>query len=403
MGRIYFDHAATTPLDPEVFRVMEAFLREDFGNPSSTHSRGRDVRSALDQARNDVAGTIGADPREIIFTSGGTEGANAVLKGVAWVQRAGRNHLVVSSVEHSCVLESAEWLSKNGFQVTYVPVDAEGRVDPSDVASAIRRETFLVSCTAANHEVGTLQPIREIAKTAREKGALFHTDAVQAYGKVPLHVEDGFDYLTASAHKFYGPKGAGFLYQRKDAPLVPLLHGGVQERGRRAGTENVPAIVGMSEAAVRAAAWMKDDVPRLEELVTVLVEGLKRRLPDLVVNGPYDNNQAMLFDRGSSDSPLPPRRAPGIVNIRIPGFKGDDLAHALDTKGFAVSAGPACSSGGGASSRTLTAMGRDKKAAREGLRISFGRLNTEAEARQLVEVLPLVVERLRMLSPFLGD
>jgi cysteine desulfurase len=271
------------------------------------------------------------------------------------------------------------------------------------VAKAVRSDTFLVSCTAANHEVGTLQPIREIARVAHEKGALFHTDAVQAFGKVPLHVDDGFDYLTASAHKFYGPKGAGFVYQRKDAPLVPLLHGGGQERWRRGGTENVPAIVGMSEAAVRAVSWMADEAPGLEDLVTILVEGLRKRLPDLVVNGPYDNAQGALFDRGAAEASWTPRRLPGLINIGVPGVEGDNLAHSLDTKGFAVSTGPACSTGVGGPSKTLAAMGRDKKAAREGLRISLGRSNTEVEVRQLVEVLPLVVERLRMLSPLLGD
>jgi cysteine desulfurase len=247
---IYLDHAASTPLDERVLESMLPFLKDNFGNASSVHAYGRETRNAVEDARQKVANTLGADPKEIVFTSGATESVNTAQKGAAWAHRSKGSHIILSAVEHSCVLSSAEWLLKNGFQVTQVPVNAEGIVDVKEVEKAIRKETILISIMGANNEVGAIQPFRAIGRMARERGILYHMDAVQAYGKVPLDLKnDCVDLLSVSGHKIYGPKGSGFLYQRKGVELVPLIQGGGQERDRRGGTENVAGIVGLGEAA----------------------------------------------------------------------------------------------------------------------------------------------------------
>lgn len=385
---IYFDHAATTPLDEKVLEAMLPYLKEDFGNPSSVHGPGRDARDAVERAREKIADTLNADDREIVFTSGGTEGANAILKGVAWTFQGKARHIILSAVEHHCVLDCCDWLTNHGFSVTEVPVNSEGWVDPKDVEKAVRKgETGLISIMAANNEVGTLEPIHEIGRMARERGILFHTDAVQAYGKIPLDVQkDPVDFLTASGHKIYGPKGTGFVYVRKGVEMVPLIHGGGQERDRRGGTENVAGIVGLGEAA-RKICGESFQRARLLVMTDVFLEDLRKHFPDVRVNGPEK----------------PEQRVPGILNITFPGMEGDNLVHSLDSKGFAVSSGAACAAGSPPPSHVLLAMGRNPKEAKQGLRFSFGHTNTGEQVKQLVQELPSVIGNLKMMSSFLDD
>ncbi|HET9870842.1 MAG TPA: cysteine desulfurase family protein, partial [bacterium] len=388
MSKVYLDHAATTPLDPEVLEAMLPYLKEEFGNPSSVHAWGREARAALERSREKIAFTLNADLKEIVFTSGGTESVNAVHKGVAWASPGKARHFIVSAVEHSCVAETAEWLTNQGYPVTTVGCDAQGWVDPEAVRRAIRPgETRLVSVMAANNEVGTLQSVREIGRLCREQGVLFHTDAVQAYGKVPLDVQKDFiDFLSVSGHKIYGPKGSGFLYQRRGLDLVPLIHGGGQERDRRGGTENVAALVGLGEAAWRICNDTAER-DRLRALTGLFLEELGKSLPAFRLNGP---------DR-------PERRLPGLVNITLPGMEGETLVHSLDAKGFAASSGPACSAGAAPPSRVLTAMGRSPKEAKQGLRLSFGRSTGEAQVKLLAGALPGIVEQLSRMASFLDE
>ncbi len=385
---IYFDHAATTPLDEKVLEAMMPYLRENFGNPSSVHAPGREGRKALERAREEIADTLNADPREIVFTSGGTESVNAVHKGAAWAFHGKYRHMIISSIEHACVLECCEWLTNHGFSVTEIPVDSEGRVDPQDVKKAVRPgETGLISLMAANNETGALQPFREVGAMARELGILFHTDAVQAYGKVPLDVQrDHLDFLSVSAHKIYGPKGAGFFYQRKGVELVPLIHGGGQERDRRGGTENVAGIVGMGEAAKKIHGEANEH-GRLRAMADLFLEELRKLFPDVRVNGPPKSDQ----------------RVPGLLNITLPGIEGENLVHSLDAAGFAASSGAACAAGSAPPSRVLLAMGRSPKEAKQGLRFSFGRSNTGEQVQQLAQALPGIVGNLKMMSSFLDD
>jgi cysteine desulfurase len=383
---IYLDHAASTPLDEKILEAMLPFMKEDFGNPSSVHAKGRDARAALERAREKVAETLNADPKEIVFTSGGTESVNTVLKGAAFAHRSKGTHFILSSIEHHCVLECGHWLSQTGFQVTYVPVDGGGRVDPKEVEKVVRKETALISIMAANNEVGTIQPFGEIGKMARDRGILFHVDAVQGYGKLSMDAQrDHIDFLSVSAHKIYGPKGAGFFYQRKGVELTPLIHGGGQERDRRGGTENVAGLVGLGEAAQAICAG-KAEHARLQSLSDFFLEGLKKKFPQARLNGPQG-----------------PGRLPGLLNITFPGIDGENLVHSLDSKGFAASAGAACAAGSAPPSHVLLAMGRSPKEAKEGLRLSFGRSNTLEQVKQLLETLSSVVQGLQMMSSFLDE
>ncbi|HVM32865.1 MAG TPA: cysteine desulfurase family protein [bacterium] len=388
MPKIYLDHAASTPLDEKVLEAMLPYLKEEFGNPSSVHAYGREARAAIERAREKVAFTLNADLKEIVFTSGGTESVNAVHKGVAYASHGRARHFVVSAVEHSCVLESADWLTNQGFPVSVVGCDAQGWVDPQEVQKAIRPgETRMVSIMAANNEVGTIQPVREIGKMCREQGILFHTDAVQAYGKIPLDVQkDYIDFLSVAGHKIYGPKGSGFFYHRKGLDLVPLIHGGGQEKDRRGGTENVAGIVGLAEAA-----WMvcndQGEHGRLRALSGLFLEELAKSLPNFILNGP---------DR-------PERRLPGLLNITLPGLEGETLVHSLDAKGFAASSGAACAAGSAPPSHVLVAMGRSPKEAKQGLRLSFGRSTGETQVKLLVNVLPEIVGQLKKMASFLED
>jgi cysteine desulfurase len=385
---IYFDHAATTPLDERVLEAMMPYLKEEYGNPSSVHALGREARNALEGAREKIANTLNADPKEIVFTSGGTESVNTVHKGAAFAFHGKFRHIIVSAVEHHCVQECVEWLTNQGFSVSEAPVNSEGWVDPKEVQKLIRPgETGLISIMAANNEVGTLEPFPEIGKMCREQGILFHTDAVQAYGKIPIDVQrDHIDFLSVSGHKIYGPKGTGFVYQRRGLELVPLIHGGGQERDRRGGTENVAGLVGLGEAAKRICSE-DTERNRMRVMVDIFVDELKRVFPDAKVNGPQK----------------PDQRLPGIVNITLPGLEGETLVHSLDAKGFAVSSGAACAAGSAPPSHVLIAMGRSPKEAKQGLRLSFGHSNTGEQVRKLIEVLPALTQGLQMISSFLED
>ena len=386
MRRVYLDNAATTPMRQEAMEEMVAVYRDCFGNSASVHSFGREARRCLERARTEVAGALGADPEEILFTSGGTESDNLAIKGVAWALRERGRHIVTSAVEHHAVLHCCEALEKEGFEVTYLPVDRHGRVDPGDVERALRKDTILLSVMLANNETGVIQPLEEISKMARERDIPVHTDAVQALGKVPVDVRKlGVDLLSISGHKFHGPKGVGALYVRRGTKLSPIFHGGGHERGLRPGTVNVPSIAAMARALSLAVAEMEEIAAKLSFLREKLYRGVVERIEDVRVNGP------------SPGEPVP--CLPNILNLSFLGAEGEALLMALDMEGIAVSTGSACSSGDVEPSHVLLAMGVPPEVARCGIRFSLGRHNTEEEIEQVVEVLPRLVERIRSISP----
>lgn len=377
--RIYLDHAATTPLDPEAFEAMLPFLKESYGNPSSVYRRGREARRALDEARDAVAALIGArSSREIVFTGGGSEADNFAIKGVAFANRDRGRHIVTTAIEHHAVLDAARFLESHGFDVTYVQPDAHGIVSPEAVGEAVRDDTILISVMHANNEVGTLQPIREIAAMARERGIVFHTDAVQTVGQIPVSVEElGCDLLSLAAHKFYGPKGVGALYVRRQTPIVPLIHGGGQEQERRAGTENVAGIVGMAKALERAVAGQKERGERIQALRDRMEQGLLAAIPGTRLNG------------------HPQRRLPGHLNLSFKGIEGESLLLNLDMRGIEASSGSACTSGSIDASHVLLAMGLDRVTALGSIRFTLGKGNTDDEIDRVLEILPPLVEKLR--------
>ena len=380
--KIYMDYAATTPVRPEVVEAMLPYFTERYGNPSSIHSFGQDARVAVEEARAKVASLVGARPEEIVFTSGGTESDNFAIRGVAYALREKGDHIVTSSVEQHAVLETCKSLEREGFKVTYLPVDRYGMVDPEDVRKAITERTILVSVMHANNEVGTIQPIEEISKIAHERGAYFHTDAVQTVGHIRVDVEElGVDLLSTSAHKLYGPKGVGALYIRKGTRIAPFVHGGEQERGRRAGTENVPGIVGFGRAAELARLEYEDEARRLSELRDKLIEGLRERIDYIHVNG------------------HPTRGLPGNVHITVEFVEGESMLLNLDLEGIAASTGSACSSGSLEPSHVLLAMGLSHELAHGSLRFTMGRWTTEEDVERVLDVLPEVVARLRAMSP----
>ena len=380
---IYLDYNATTPCDPRVVEAMLPFFREHFGNPSSLHRFGQEARQAVEKARSVIARSIGARDEEIVFTSGGTESNNLAIRGVAQALRKKGNHLVTSSIEHHAVLNVFRALEKEGFAVTYLPVDREGLVHPEDLRKALRPETILVSIMHANNETGVIEPIEELSRIVREHGAVFHTDAVQTVGKVPIQVDDlGVDLLSASAHKFYGPKGVGFLYIRKGTRLVPQILGGHHERGRRAGTENVPGIVGMAKALEVAQDEMHEEARRVGTLRDRLEEELQARIPDIVV-----------VSRG----------APRLYNtslVLVEYVEGESLLLNLDFEGICVSSGSACTSSSLEPSHVLLACGYPHALAHGSIRFSLGKWTTEEEISRVVSVFPGIVEKLRAISPF---
>ncbi|MDI9485430.1 MAG: cysteine desulfurase NifS [Bacillota bacterium] len=381
MNQIYMDHAATTPVRPEVLEAMLPFFGSEYGNPSSVYGWGRRARQALDQARDKVSEILGAEASEIIFTSGGSEGANLAIKGAAWAYQKKGRHIVTSAVEHHAVLDSVLWLKKQGFEVTIVPVDEEGMVSPAEVEKALRPDTTLVTIMHANNEVGTIQPIREISEIVRNHGALFHTDAVQTAGVLDIDVKElGVDMLSLSAHKLYGPKGVGALYVRKGVRLDPLIHGGAQEKRRRAGTENTAGIVGLAKALELAHVDREEENARLIRLRDRLLEGLQK-IPHTKVNGSLV------------------QRLPNNVNVCFQYIEGESMLLNLDLRGIAASSGSACTSGSLDPSHVLLAMGLSHEIAHGSLRLTLGRDNTESDIDFVLQEIPVIVERLRAMSP----
>jgi cysteine desulfurase len=370
LDSIYVDHAATTPMDLRVLEAMSSFFTFHFGNPSSTHKVGTAAREAIEKARLQIAGLINAAPEEVYFTSGGTEADNLALKGYALGNCAKGRHIVVSSIEHHAVLHSAESLRKVGFEVSILGVDALGRVDPQDVKRAVREDTILISVMHANNEVGTIQDVRRIGRIAKEAGAVLHTDAVQTAGSIPIDVNElEVDMLSLSAHKFYGPKGVGALYVRKGVRIIPLLDGGVQEHGLRAGTENVPAVVGMGVAAQLAQKEMASRFTHMTKLRDLLIEAVVHLDQDITLNGHRHE------------------RLPGNVSICLSKIRNRESLQALNSKGICASSGSACTSDALKPSHVLTAIGIPPDKAMSVLRFTFGKDNTETEVERIVEEL----------------
>ena len=378
---IYADHAATTALRPAALEAMLPLMTEGWGNPSSLYAFGQRAGEALEQARGQVAAALNARPEEIFFTSGGTESDNWALRGAAEARRKKGRHLITSAVEHHAVLHTAQYLERQGWEVTCLPVDGYGMVSADDLRAALRPDTALVSVMLANNEVGTIQPIRELAAAAHEEGALFHTDAVQAVGHIPVDVAElGVDLLSLSGHKFGGPRGVGALYIRKGTPITPLIHGGGQEKGRRSGTENVAGVVGMAAALTQAAAELDREVPRLTALRDALLEGLSA-IPSSRITG------------------HPTRRLPGTASVIFECIEGESLLLRLDAMGIASSTGSACSSHSLEPSHVLTAMGLPHEIVHGSLRLSLGAEHTMDDVKYLIESVTAAVAGLRALSP----
>ena len=377
--RIYLDNAATTPCAPQVVEAMLPYFTQSFGNASAVHTWGRETRRAVEAARRQVMKAIGAaHPQEILFTSGGSESDNWAIKGAALARGSG--HIITTAIEHHAVLHTCQWLEKRGFRVTYLPVDGGGRVDPRQVAEAIAPDTILVSVMTANNEIGTIQPIREIGEICRERGVLFHTDAVQAIGALPVDVQAmQVDLLSLSAHKFHGPKGVGALYVRRGVKLDNLIHGGAQERGLRAGTENVPAIVDMGCAIEMATADVSAAARHMERLRDRLIAGVMEAVPDARLNG------------------HPAQRLPGNVNLSFAGVEGEALLLRLDLAGIAASSGSACTSGALDPSHVLMALGLTEAQAQGSLRLTLGTDTTDADIDAVLERLPPIVADLRSM------
>lgn len=381
MRSVYLDYAATTPTDPSVLKAMLPYFSEEYGNPFSLHSPGQRAKAAIEEARYRTASLIGSDADEILFTSGGTESDNLAVKATALALKDRGNHIITSRVEHHAVLESCRFLENNGFEVSYIPVDSYGRVDPDDIRDAVTDKTVLISVMHANNEVGTIQPIAEIGSVAADRGVVFHTDAVQSYGHLPLKVDENhIDALSSSAHKLYGPKGVGFLYLRKGTRMRPLFHGGYHERGLRPSTHNVPGIVGMGEASVIALNCMEEEKTRLTGLRNRLFEGMNREIDGVTLNG------------------HPEERLPGNLNVSFENVEGEPLLLSLDIMGISCSSGSACDSLSVEPSHVLRAIGLSRKRAYGSIRLSLGRLTTESDVDYVLEVLPDAVRRIRSLG-----
>lgn len=377
---IYMDNAATTSTRPEVLQEMLPYFTEHFGNPSSIHSVGRDARRAVERARKQVADAIGAEAREIYFTAGGSESDNWALRCASKAAKK-KGHIITSAIEHHAVLHTCEYLEKQGWRVTYLPVDSEGQINPADVENAICDDTALISIMMANNEIGTIQPIREIGQIAKKAGVLFHTDAVQAVGALPIDVNElNVDLLSMSGHKFHGPKGIGVLYIRKGTRISNLIYGGAQERGLRAGTENLPAIVGIGKAIELAVAELPAYTQRLTQLRDRLIDGILAAVPDVRLNGHRT------------------RRLPGNVNVSVRYVEGEALLMRLDLAGVQASSGSACTSGSLDPSHVLLAIGLPHEIAHGSLRLSIGRDTTEADIDYVLEKLPGIVKNLREMS-----
>jgi cysteine desulfurase len=380
---IYLDHNSSTKVDERVLSKMIPYFRNGFANPSSTYRIAQDVRDAVEDARETVANCLGCEPVEIYFTSGGTESNNLAIKGTAWRQRRKGAHIITSKIEHHAVLNPCRWLESEGYRVSYIPVDSAGIVDVNALKKAITPQTILISVMWVNNEIGTIQPIKEIAEIAREKGIYFHTDAVQAIGKIPLNLKEiGVDMLSLSGHKLYGPKGTGVLFVRKGTHIEPLIHGGHHERNLRAGTENVPGIIGLSEAVKIATTELEKENERLLTLRDKLETGLLEQISDITANGHRD------------------KRVPNTLSLCVRFVEGESMLLHLDLNDICASSGSACTSGSPEPSHVLLAMGIDPEVAYGSLRLSLGRENTEEDINKLLEILPPIVEKLRLMSPY---
>ncbi len=380
--KIYFDHAATTPVKQEVLAAMLPYFSERYGNPSSIHSLGRENRKTIEDAREKVALALNALPKEIFFTSGGSESDNWAIKGVAYANQNKGKHIITTNIEHHAVLNTCKYLERQGFEVTYVPVKENGIVDVEDIKKAIRPDTILISVMFANNEIGTIQPIKEIGTLARENGIYFHTDAVQAIGNIPVDVKDmNIDILSLSAHKFYGPKGVGVLYIRDGVRIHSFIHGGEQERGKRASTENVAGIVGLGKAIEMASTNIDNYNGKLLKLRDRAMKEILEKVPYSRLNGDAE------------------RRLPGNVNISFEFVEGESILLSLDMKNVCASSGSACTSGSLDPSHVLLAIGLPHEIAHGSLRLTFGEENTDSDIDYLIDVLPPIIEKLRAMSP----
>ncbi len=379
---IYLDNSATTPLDEHVLQDMMPFLTSEYGNPSSIYSLGRSAKAAVEKARGQVATALNAEPAEIFFTGCGTEADNWAIKGAAFANRKKGTHIISSQIEHHAVLHTLEYLEKQGFEITYLPVDADGKISLDVLEKSIREDTILITIMTANNEVGTIEPVKEIGELARRHGVLFHTDAVQAIGSIPIDVKDmNIDLLSLSAHKFNGPKGVGALYVRKGVRIDTFLHGGAQERSRRAGTENTAGVVGLGSAIELATANLSEKAERISALRDYLIDEVLRRIPYTKLNGHRTD------------------RLPGNANFSFQFIEGESLLLHLDLKGICASSGSACTSGSLDPSHVLLALGLPHEIAHGSLRLSIGKQNTKEEIDYVLEVLPQIVDRLRQMSP----
>jgi len=379
-NRIYLDYAATAPVLPEVLEAMLPFFSESYGNPSGIHGTGREARKAVEQARRQTARVLGAESGEILFTSGGSESDNLAIQGTAAALKEKGNHLITTRIEHPAVRNTCRWLEKQGYQVTWLPVDRFGEVDPEAVREAIRPETILVSVMTANNEIGTVEPVAEIGQICREKGVVFHTDAVQAAGSLPLRANEmKADLISLSAHKFHGPKGVGALYIRKGTRLDALIHGGAQERGLRAGTENTAGIVGLGKAIETAEENRESNVRRIRGLRDLLIREILGRVPEARLNG------------------HPERRLANHCHFSFPGVESEALLLRLDLAGIAASGGSACTSGSLEPSHVLEAIGLEKDRIQGSIRLTLGRETTEEEIRETIRILPEIVADLRSM------
>jgi len=377
------DYAATTPVDSRVVRAISPYFTEKFGNTMSLHSFGQEAKEILEESRKSVADLIKAKSSEIIFTGSATESNNLAIKGIAFANRKKGNHIIISQIEHPCIMESVKWLEKEGFEITKLGVDKYGMISPESVGKAIKKETILVSIIHASNEIGTIQPIREIGKICRGKGVYFHTDAVQSFGKIPIDVNKmNIDLLSASSHKMYGPKGSACLFIREGVRIEPILHGGGQEFGLRSSTVNIPAIVGFAEACKICKKEMKSESQRLKVLREKLIKGVLGKIPDSYLNG------------------HPEKRLPNNINFRFDFIEGESIVVQLDSLGIAVSTGSACSSVKLEPSHVLLATGLKHEQAHGSLRVTLGRWTTKKEINYFLKILPLIIKKLRDISPF---
>ncbi|MFH2035193.1 MAG: cysteine desulfurase NifS [Candidatus Zixiibacteriota bacterium] len=383
MRQVYLDNNATTPLDERVLEVMLPYLKEKYGNASSVHHFGREAKTAIEEAREKVAGILNCEPAEIYFTSGGTESDNIGLQGPAFYQKEKRDHIITSKIEHHAILETAKFLEKNGFKADYLGTDEVGVFSADELRQKVTDKTSVVSLMHANNEIGTIQDIPSLVAIAKEKGALFHTDAVQSAGKIKVDIKElGVDLLSMSGHKIYGPKGTGIIYIGKGVKIRPLVYGGHHEKKRRPGTENVPGIVGFAAALELAEFLREKEHEKWTKLADMFIDGVQEKIPEVFLNGPRDE-----------------RRVPSTVNLSFKYIEGESIILSLDMKGIAVASGSACTSGSLDPSHVLTAIGVPVDLAQGSIRFSLGRFTTEDDIQYTIDALPEIIERLRSMSP----